>query len=128
MNSEVTEGVEVSVKSNFIPKLSRPAFGYYVFTYDITITNNNEFPVQLLTRKWFCVDSTGEVDMVEGEGVVGVKPVLDAGETYTYQSGTHFTTPIGKMSGSYTFINTLTEDEFDVAIPEFKMVVPFVLN
>lgn len=128
MNSEVTAGVEVSVKSNFMPKLSRPSFGYFVFTYDITITNNNEFPVQLLTRKWFCIDSTGEVDMVEGEGVLGVQPTIQPGESYSYQSGTHFSSPIGKMSGSYTFINSLNEDEFDVNIPEFQMVVPFVLN
>lgn len=128
MNSEVTAGVEVSVESTFMPKLSRPSFGYFVFTYDITITNNNEYPVQLLTRKWFCVDSTGEVDMVEGEGVVGVQPKLEPGESYSYQSGTHFTSPIGKMSGSYTFVNSLNEEEFDVNIPEFQMVVPFVLN
>ena len=128
MNSEVTEGIEVSVVNDFVPRLSRPAFGYFVFTYDITITNNNDYPVQLMSRKWFCVDSTGEVDMVEGEGVVGVKPELQPGETYTYQSGTHFTSPIGKMTGSYTFINKTTEEAFDVSIPEFQLVVPFVLN
>jgi ApaG protein len=35
---------------------------------------------------------------------------------------------LGKMSGSYTFERLVDGEKFSVAIPEFRMVVPYRLN
>lgn len=128
MVSEVTEGIEVQVRTSYEERFSHPKEGQFVFSYDITIINASMEEVQLLRRKWYTVDATGEVNIVQGDGVVGLQPVLNPGESHNYQSGTHFHTPIGKMSGTYTFKRLKDGAEFEVVIPEFRMAVPFVLN
>lgn len=128
MIREVTDGIEVSVSSKFEIEFSRPEEGHFVFSYDITITNEGEEAVQLLRRKWLTIDSTGEKNVVEGEGVVGQQPILLKGESHNYQSGMYFNSPMGKMSGTYTFKKVNTGEEFEVLIPEFQLVAPFVLN
>ncbi len=39
--------------------------------------------------------------MVEGQGVVGAQPILEPGESFTYQSVCPLETPRGRMKGSY---------------------------
>lgn len=128
MVSEVTDGIEVSVKSKFEIEFSRPDESHFVFSYDITITNDSDDTVQLLRRKWYTVDSTGETNTVEGEGVVGQQPTLLRGESHNYQSGMYFNSPMGKMNGSYIFRKLSSGEEFEVNIPEFHLIAPFVLN
>jgi ApaG protein len=65
---------------------------------------------------------------VEGEGVVGVQPLLAPTESYQYVSGSNLRTEIGKMYGTYQMENQLNKKQFEVKIPEFQMIVPFKLN
>jgi ApaG protein len=64
---------------------------------------------------------------VEGEGVVGLQPVLKPEQKHEYVSGCNLQTDIGKMFGTY-----LMEKEdgttFKVEIPEFVMNAPYRLN
>jgi ApaG protein len=128
MVSKLTEGVIVTVETFYQPDYSNPMNGEYMFAYRINIQNNNTFPVKLLRRHWFICDATGSVKEVEGEGVVGVQPVINTGDNYQYISGCNLKTEMGKMYGTYLMQNVSTEKEFNVIIPTFKMTVPFKLN
>lgn len=128
MISKISEGVEISVETFYQHDYSNPVNNEYMFAYRITIENHNNFPLQLLKRHWYIFDSNGEQREVEGEGVVGVQPVLQPGEQFQYVSGCNLRTEMGKMHGSYTMENAEDKSLFEVKIPPFEMVVPQKLN
>lgn len=128
MSSTTTQGVEVSVETYYQPDYSNPISGEFMFAYRITIDNHNNFSVKLHRRHWYIFDSNGEYREVEGEGVVGVQPVLQPGERYQYVSGCNLRSEMGRMSGSYQMENVDTKRFFDVDIPAFEMIVPFKYN
>lgn len=128
MISKITEGITVSVESYYQPEFSNPLQEEFMFAYQITIQNHNNFPVQLLSRHWYIFDSNGSMREVEGEGVVGVQPIIAPGLSYQYSSGCNLKSEMGRMHGSYLIKNLLTHRSFKVAIPAFEMEVPFKLN
>mgnify|MGYP001160047431 FL=1 len=128
MESLTTEGVEVTVRNHFEEELSDSIKPEFIFSYQINIKNDNEFPVQLLSRKWFVFDSKGDHYEVEGNGVIGKQPKLAPHNSHTYESGTSLTSPIGRMRGYYIMENIITKERFKVYIPEFDLIAPFVLN
>lgn len=128
MVTATTEGIKISVATEYQPLYSNPTLSHFVFTYNITIENNSGFTIQLLQRHWDIVDSNGENREVDGEGVIGQQPMLEPGEKYNYVSGCNFKTPIGKMSGNYTMERILDGRSFIVKIPDFTMIVPYLLN
>jgi ApaG protein len=128
MTTEITEGVKVTVLTEFQPEYSSPAQAHYVFTYKISIENCSEYTVQLLRRHWYIYDANGSLREVEGEGVVGQQPVLEPGETHEYISGCNLKTGIGKMKGTYLMERVVDAKQFRVRIPEFTMIVPYRLN
>ena len=128
MVSEVTAGVKISVESFYQQDYSNPLNGEYMFAYRVTIENNNAFPVKLLSRHWFIYDSNASQREVEGEGVVGVQPLINPGEQYQYISGCNLKSEMGKMFGTYQMENQASKQQFQVNIPVFYMVVPFKMN
>lgn len=128
MTSMITEGVQVSVETFYQEDYSNPLQGEYMFAYRVEIENYNSFPVQLHRRHWFIFDSNASRREVEGEGVVGVQPVILPGETYRYVSGCNLKTEMGRMVGSYQMENLDTREQFTVQIPSFEMIVPFKNN
>lgn len=128
MNSIVTYGIEISVQTRYYSPQSDPHRNQYFFVYEITITNKSEFTVQLLKRHWDITDGFGEKREVDGDGVVGETPVLEPGESFSYNSGCDFATEIGKMSGYYVMQKQMDQSEFNVLIPEFIMMIPAKLN
>ncbi|MBS1732642.1 MAG: Co2+/Mg2+ efflux protein ApaG [Bacteroidetes bacterium] len=128
MTSKISSGVKISVENSYQPEYSNPMNSEFMFAYKITIENNNNFPVKLLRRHWFIYDSNGSNREVEGEGVVGVQPVIDAGASYQYISGCNLRSEMGKMQGTYLLENVNNKKTFDVYIPSFEMFVPFKMN
>ncbi len=128
MVSKISEGVKISVETYYQPDYSNPVNNEFMFAYKITIENNNSFAVKLLSRHWFIIDSNGSHREVEGEGVVGVQPLINPGEQYQYISGCNLRTEIGKMQGTYLMENCNTKKTFTVTIPSFSMSTPFKLN
>jgi ApaG protein len=128
MSSTTTQGVEVSVETYYQPDYSNPLSGEFMFAYRITIDNHNNFSVKLHRRHWHIFDSNGEYREVEGEGVVGVQPILQPGDRYQYVSGCNLRSEMGRMSGTYQMENVDTKKFFDVDIPAFEMIVPFKHN
>lgn len=128
MVTAITEGVKVSVETNYQAEYSSPTQMHYVFTYRITIENHSDYSVKLLRRHWFIHDANNIVREVEGEGVVGQQPILEPGQTHQYVSGCNLRSGLGKMRGVYLMEKVMDGKTFDVIIPEFTMIVPYILN
>ena len=99
----------------------------YAFGYKITITNRMMIPVKLLNRHWVITHGNGYIQEVRGEGVVGEKPRLEPGQSFTYRSGALIPTPIGSMAGSYEFV-TDGGEKIQAPIPEFVLAAPESLH
>ena len=128
MVSEITAGIEVSVDTVYQMAHSVPEQNVFVFAYRILISNHNSQTVQLLRRRWVITNGIGEVEVVQGDGVVGRQPIMYYGDTHEYVSGCQLLTPYGRMEGVYYFENKITGNLFEVKIPVFKLEAPFVLN
>lgn len=128
MTSLISDGVLVNVETYYQHEYSNPLQNEYMFAYQITLENFNNFPVQLLRRNWKIFDSIGVLKEVDGEGVVGVQPIIAPGERYQYMSGCNLQSDMGKMFGTYLMMNTVNHNQFYVMIPEFEMIVPAKAN
>lgn len=128
MFTAVTQGIKVSVITDYQPFYSRPFADEYAFSYKIKIENQGDYTIQLLRRHWFIIDANGIHQEVEGEGVIGLQPIIEPGMSHEYVSGCNLETPIGKMYGTYLMEKTANGRFFEVQIPEFIMVAPFLLN
>ncbi len=128
MPTLVTNGISINVKMTYQNKHSDPSSMRYIHSYQITIENKSRTEVKLLKRHWFIQSGHGEIREVKGDGVIGKQPVLKPGEKHQYVSWAPLNTALGKMYGYYTFINTENLTEFEVKIPEFKLVAPFKNN
>jgi len=128
MTSKISEGIEISIETFFQKDYSNPLQNEFMFAYRITIENHNSYPVKLLRRFWEIFDSNSEHREVEGEGVVGVQPLIMPGKQYQYVSGCHLKSEMGKMQGFYTMENVETKELIQVNIPAFKMIAPVKLN
>ena len=126
---QITESIGVTVETFYQSAQSNPLMGDYLFAYRITIENLSEHPVKLLRRQWHIMDSNGGAPReVEGEGVVGVQPIIQPHENYQYVSACNLKSDMGKMHGTYQFENLYNLKQFTVLIPEFEMIAPFKMN
>jgi ApaG protein len=128
MVTKISSGVQISVDVFYQKEYSNPILNEYMFAYKINIENKNNFPIQLLRRHWHIVESNGSNREVDGDGVIGVQPTIQPGDTYQYVSGCNLQTDIGKMFGTYTMKNLYKKNEFTVIIPAFEMIYPFKCN
>lgn len=128
METKVTQGIAISVKTEYQPLHSSPSQEYFLFSYNVRIENHSPYTVQLKRRKWYITDSNGEHRTVDGDGVVGSHPVLEPGEFFEYESCCNFKTEIGKMHGYYVMERVVDQQEIIVGIPEFRLTVPYLLN
>jgi ApaG protein len=122
-----TDGIRVTVRSEFRPDRSAPAQGRFLFTYTVRIANEGGTAAKLVSRHWIITDANGKKEEVVGEGVVGQQPHLDPGEQFEYTSFCVLATPHGSMRGTYTMVRD-DGDPFDARIAPFTLVVPGSLN
>jgi ApaG protein len=126
-SSATTEGVRVSVRSQYLADQSVPSAKRYVFAYTVRIENVGSEPAQLRTRHWIITDGAGKVEEVRGPGVVGQTPYLRPGENFEYTSGCVLQTPRGEMRGTYQ-MHRPDGREFDAEIATFVLALPHSLN
>lgn len=127
MSETVSEGIRVEVRSRFLPEHSIPGGRRFAFAYTVRISNQGSDPAQLRRRHWIITDATGEIREVEGEGVVGVQPFLQPGESFEYTSGCVLETPHGSMHGSYIMLRPDGRC-FEALILPFVLAVPEAMN
>lgn len=128
MISQVTQGIRVSVVTNFEGIYFKNYRTHFAFTYHITIENQSKDSVQLLNRHWEIFDALNDKEIVDGEGVVGQKPIIKSGQSYTYNSGCLLVSPIGAMKGYFTMVNFTTTKKFKVTVPVFRLGAVYALN
>jgi len=128
MVQQVTKGIKISITTNFEGNRYQNSLVYYVFSYSITIENQSKDSVQLTTRHWDIYDALNDMEVVDGEGVIGKKPVIRPGESYSYSSGCLLASPLGAMKGFYNMVNFSSTEKFRVYIPTFRLNAPFALN
>mgnify|MGYP001824125686 CR=1 FL=1 len=128
MVQQVTKGIKITVDTNFEGTLYKNYKVHFAFGYKITIENQSKDSVQLNSRHWRILDALNNVEVLDGEGVIGKKPVLKPGESHTYNSCCLLTSPFGAMQGHYNMVNFTTTKRFRVAIPTFKLSAPFAIN
>jgi ApaG protein len=126
-STATTEGIRVSVKSQYLADQSVPQSKRYVFAYTVTIANEGAEPAQLRTRHWIITDGTGKVEEVKGPGVVGQTPYLRPGEQFEYTSGCILQTARGQMHGTYQMVRPDGRG-FDAVIAPFLLALPHSLN
>jgi ApaG protein len=127
MNTTPIHQIKVEVESTFISDQSAPEKERFVFAYTITISNQGRIPAKLLNRHWIITDANGNVEEVQGEGVVGQQPHIQPGEHYQYSSGAVLKTPIGAMEGDYEMVDDLGK-HFLATIPVFSLQMPHSIN
>ncbi len=128
MVSQITQGIKISVLTSFEGTYIKNYKLHFAFSYEITIENHSKDSVQLMTRHWEILDALRDIEVVEGEGVIGKKPVLKPGESHTYSSGCLLTSPFGAMQGYFNMINYTSTRNFRVIVPTFRLSAPFALN
>ncbi|MBR9855513.1 MAG: Co2+/Mg2+ efflux protein ApaG [Algicola sp.] len=128
MFTQVTKGIKVSVNTTFEGTFFKNYKVHYAFGYTVTIENLGKDTVQLTARHWDVFDALKEMETVDGEGVIGRKPVIRPGKSYTYSSGCLLASPVGAMRGHYYMVNFSNAEEFEVEIPTFKFAAPFAIN
>lgn len=128
MVQQVTRGIKISVETNFEGTFYKNYKVHFAFGYIVTIENQSKDSVQLNSRHWEILDALNNTEFVDGEGVIGKKPVLKPGESHTYTSGCLLTSPFGAMKGHYDMVNLNNTNKFKVAIPAFKLSAQFALN
>ena len=119
--------IDVSVVTRFLAEQSQPEQQRFAFAYTVTVRNNGQIPARLLSRHWVITDGDGKVEEVRGAGVIGQQPLIAAGESHTYSSGTVMATTVGYMQGSYQ-MQAEDGNQFEAVIAPFRLAVPGALH
>ena len=127
MSVTTTRGIQIHVKTAYLPERSSPRESSYLFMYTIRISNVGTETAQLISREWIITNADGEVERVKGPGVVGEQPVLPPGGSFEYTSYCPLKTAVGSMQGSYQMV-TANGEHFDAIIAPFTLAVPNALN
>jgi len=123
----LTRGVRVRVEPEYLPDQSDPDLGLWVHAYHVTITNEGDGPVQLISRHWIITNARGHEEHVRGPGVVGFQPVLAPGESFRYSSGCPLDSNVGSMHGTYQMVGPQGE-RFDAEVAPFSLAEPYAFS
>lgn len=99
-----------------------PAGRPHLFAYHITIHNHSDAPVTILARKWILTYENGEIDVLEGEKVIGKTPTLEPGQAFSYSSF-HLVPTDAHARGTFHGISASGE-QLTISLPEFALSVP----
>ncbi len=127
MSSAITQGIRVTVASEYMEERSTPTAGEYAFAYTVHISNEGDAVAQLRSRHWIITDGNGKIQEVRGDGVVGAQPRLQPGQAFEYTSWCMLPTAHGSMHGSYQMVREDGE-RFDAQIAPFSLALPYSLN
>jgi ApaG protein len=132
MVSTTSEGVKVTVEVYYQQLYSKPINREFMFAYKVNIHNFNSFPIKVINRHWRIFDGIAGYRTMDGEGIVGMKPVIPPDESYHYISGVITKSDIGRMGGVY-LVQRLNESgqvmyDFPVVIPIFDLLSPMIFN
>jgi len=120
---QTTDGVTISAQPMFMDDESDPEGHHFLWAYTIRIDNDRGENIELLTRHWRIIDGRGQSEHVNGDGVVGERPVIRPGESFEYTSCCPLKTASGLMDGSYEFATA--EGRERIPVPRFSLDSPY---
>lgn len=123
-----TDGIKVTVETTYQADFSNPQQHHYVFTYKVNIENQSSTTIKLIKRYWEVYDAGDIPKVIQGEGVVGRKPIIEPGEKHEYVSGCNLKSGLGKMKGLYLMEVLKTGKLIEVKIPEFQLIATIFNN
>ena len=123
-----THGIMVSVIPLFNTEKSSLTDSIFFWDYMVEIENHREDVVMLISRYWKIISQQGEVQEVEGDGVVGKQPVIKPREEFTYASSAILSFPSGVMHGHYVFNILPSNKTLSINIPLFSLDSPYFAN
>ena len=127
MVSKTTSQIKVTVTTEYDNFNSYPSENRFIFRYNISIENLSAAPVKLLSRQWVIYDLGYGFTEVEGAGVIGLTPVINPGEAFSYFSNVILKSGVGNMDGFYIF-EDIDLKTFHVTIPKFNLVSEVLSN
>ena len=110
----------VTVVPEFLSRESNPYEGVFTFAYTVKIENLGSASARLVSRHWDIYSAGELLSQVDGEGVVGQKPVIEPGDSFQYTSGSIIPEPVGSMAGHYNLVG-VDGEEFKIEIPSFDL-------
>ncbi|MGJ8723121.1 MAG: ApaG domain-containing protein [Roseibacillus sp.] len=117
------EGLSVEVSEVlYVPTLEAPEDKPHPFVYFVNVINDSTEQVTLHGRKWMIREHSGEMTVLEGDGIVGQRPEIAPKDRYSYNSY-HVLAGSGAAWGAFYGV-TESGTRVMVAIPEFGMAVP----
>ena len=125
---DILDDIKINVEAFFLENKSDIEKSLYFFMYKVTISNQSDKTIQLISRHWDICDANGDIDIIEGEGVIGEQPIMKPGSSFQYNSFCPIKTEFGQMSGFYVFHEEETDELFKGIIPGFALVVPTRIN
>ncbi|XP_044498604.1 F-box protein SKIP16-like [Mangifera indica] len=139
-STAITNGVRVRASSVFIPEAAnlQDHSEKYLFAYSIRMSlmpegcitgGMNISSCQLHRRHWVICANDVVVSDINGEGVIGMSPLLRPGEEeFVYESCTPLPTSSGSVRGSFTFVPGRLGDPkdgpFEAEVAEFSLSRP----
>lgn len=93
-----------------------------IFIYFITIENKSLETVSIRGRRWVIQAKDGSTHIIEGDGIVGERPKLRPGDSYSFNSF-HMIGEGAIASGSFHGVDRSGHHVL-VRIPTFSMQVP----
>ncbi len=128
MFSTTTFDIKVSVVPQYDIKNSYPAENRFVFRYNITVENLGKEPIQLLSRKWLIYDLGFGFSEVAGDGVIGLTPVIEPGQDFTYFSNVLLRSGVGNMQGTFFCKNLNSNEDLEIVVPKFNLISNILAN
>ena len=122
-----TRSIRVDVQPVFLRSQSCLDVVKFFWAYEIKIENKGLETIQLKNRRWEIINARGQIEKVEGVGIVGKQPVLGPGGRFRYKSGVSLATPSGLMRGTYEMKNERGE-RFWIEIPTFSLDSPYEIQ
>ncbi|XP_015919430.1 polymerase delta-interacting protein 2 [Parasteatoda tepidariorum] len=121
VHKETTSNIRITVIPFYMGQRVSQNAGVYWWRYCIRLENLGDMAVQLRHRHWRIFSLSGNLEVVNGRGVVGQEPVLSKVQpAFQYSSHVSLQSPCGHMWGTFRMER---EDgfSFECKIPPFAL-------
>jgi len=130
-SSNTTRYANVRIESFYIPVTAKrrgQSLGKsdraHTFAYKVIISHagpQNSSPFVVKSRRWVLTNENDDVNIAEGDGVVGKHPRLCAGEEFSYISFCTLATPLGVLRGHFDLLDENTGALIKAEISPIKL-------
>lgn len=115
-----TRDVTITVRPIYLDASSDFMEMQFAFAYAVCIENAGREDVQVIRRRWTIQENNGRTQDMEGEGVIGKKPVIPPGGIHQYTSSCVISSFDGTMEGTY-LMQREDGERFRATIPRFHL-------